>query len=1093
MINMKTFVSIFLFLLAIKSIGYCQKVYINEFMASNTRTLADATGAYEDWLELYNPTSSPVNLGGYYLTDNLATPTKYKLPTGSSQTIIPANGYLIIWASGEVSRGPLHVSFKLGAEGEQIGLFRPDGTTLVDTLSFGVQRSDVSRGRQPDASAIWRYFQGANISPGGTNLGKTGYEGFSNAPVFSKAGGFYTTNINLSITSPDTSVTIYYTLDGSDPDPTNPNAVSFPYKNSYPDQAGQPFGTMLFGSFRTYTYTGPIPISDRTSSANSLSAKSSTYNFSPGYFPSAPVFKGTVVRAVAYKANSLVSDIVTQTYFVTPSASRYSIPVVSIALNEKHLFDYNTGIYTAGAVFDNWRSTFPGGPAEFCTIANFTMEGELWERPGHVEFFLNNSLISKQPIGLRIHGGCSRTFPRKSLRLYGDADFQYPFFSNRPPSLFYNRLLLRNSGNDWTYTLMIDSYMQTMVRHLNVETQSSRPSVVFLNGEYWGLHILNERYDGYFLNRNFGVDADSVDIVDIRNGYSADEGDLVNYNELKTYFQQNSPINYAYAKTLIDVENVADYQVSEIYSANSDWPQNNQLAWRKRTSQYVPNAPRGQDGRWRWMLKDMDYGLSLVNNFQHTTLYLATDTNEFTLFFRRLLDIPEFKTYFINRSADLLNTTFLPSRTVGLLTSFKEDYQPYMTEHFNRWPSGTTYTGWLSNVNNIKTFVEQRPAYVREHFRNKFGLAANRNLTVNVSNANQGYVKVNTIDILPTTVGVAENPYPWTGVYFQGNAIRLVAKAKSGYKFIGWKEGNTLVATDTAYSYDPTADRTLLAVFDLDDTFDANPFSFNLLNCSYRLDGWSATAAAGTYPPNMQLVTMNQADPTLAATIADTVTGVYNLTSGTRINGLGTAGIAFINTGGGNTGYTGSALGGALLALRTTGLNQVSVQWVGGTVTPNVRQYRIRLRYRLGNSGAFTDLLDGANNPVEYVRNATAGHSQQIGPVALPASLLNKPYIQLLWQYYWTGVGTSGARDQLRIDDIVISRGNCESLSTGDWSSPATWSCGRVPTACDEVRISAGHTVRLTTAGSVAKRVQFGPDARLQYVTPVASLLFPQP
>ncbi|MCX6216996.1 CotH kinase family protein [Spirosoma sp.] len=1090
---MKNKISILILFLKISLSSYGQQIYINELMASNSRTLADHTGAYEDWIELYNPTYAPVDIGGYYLTDNIKAPTKFKLPTGSPQTVIPANGYLLIWASGEVSRGPLHVSFKLGAEGEQIGLYLPDGVTKVDTLSFGPQRTDISRGRQPDGSANWRYFQGTNVSPGTTNDGKTGYEGFVTTPVFSRTGGFYSTDFTLSITSADPTVTIYYTLDGSDPDPTNPNAVSFPYKNSYPDQAGQPFGPMLAGSFKTYTYSGDIPIADRTSSANSLSVKSSTFNFSPGYFPTTPVFKGTVVRAVAYKANSIASDIVTQTYFVTPSTSRYSLPVVSITLNEKHLFDYNTGIYTAGAVFDNWRSTYPGGPAEFCTVSNYTMEGDTWERPGNAEFFLNNASIINQPIGLRIHGGCSRAFPRKSLRLYSDTDFNYRFFSNRPSSVFYNRLLLRNSGNDWAYSLMIDSYMQTMVRHLNVETQSSRPSVLFLNGEYWGVHILNERYDKYYVNRNFAVDPDSVDIVDIRDGYSADEGDLVKYNELKSYFEQNASIDYTYAKTQIDIDNLADYQIAEVYSGNSDWPQNNQLSWRKRTSQYVPNAPRGQDGRWRWMIKDMDYGLGLVNDVTNPTLYRATDNNEFTLFFRRLLDIPEFKGYFINRFADLLNTTFLPSRTTALLTSFKDEYQPNMQEHFNRWPSSNTYSEWLINVSRIKSFVEERPAYVREHIRNKFGLTTNRNLTVNVSNMAQGYVKVNTIDILPITLGIAASPYPWTGTYFQGNPIRVVAKAKTGFKFQAWQEGSTVVSTDTAYSYNPTSDRTLVAVFELDDSFNSNPPSFNLLACSYSLDGWSATAPAGTYPSNMQLVVMNQADPTLTATIADTVKGAYNLTSGTRINGLGDAGIAFINTGGSNPGFAASAVGGALLALRTTELTQASVKWTGGTVTPNPRQYRIRLRYRIGDSGSFSDLLDASNNPVEYVRNASAGHSQVIGPVDLPATLLNKPYIQLLWQYYWTGVGTSGARDQLQLDDIVISRGSCASLASGNWNAVAIWSCGRVPTVCDDVLIRAGHVVSVTISNAVAKRVQFETNARLEYATPTSALMLGTP
>lgn len=1090
---MKNLLLLITLLFGLNLSGRGQQLYINEFMASNSRTLADGTSAYEDWLEIYNPNSYTVDIGGYYLTDNLTTPTKHQFAVGSAQTIIPANGYLLVWASGEISRGPLHVNFKLSADGEQIGLYRPDGITVVDSLTFGAQRTDISRGRQPDGSANWLYFPTINSSPGASNDAKTGYAEFLTAPVFSQAGGFYASNFNLSITSPDPAATIYYTLDGSDPDPTNPSSVTYAYKNSYPEVPGQPYGGFLTSSYQTNIYTTALPISDWTSSPNSVSLKSSTFNFAPAYFPTTPVYKGTVVRARAYKANALASDIITQTYFITPLSARYSVPVISIATTEKNLFDYNTGIYNAGIAFDNFRAANPSMPVNDCTAGNFFNEGDAWEKPGNVEFFMNNSPIINQLIGLRIHGGCSRTFPRKSLRLYGNTDFNYPFFSSRPASLTYNRLLLRSGGNDWAYSLIIDAYMHTMVRHLTFDTQANRPSVVFVNGEYWGVHSLYERYDKYYFNRNYAIDPDSVDIVSARFGFTPDEGDLVAFTNLFTYFTQNNPVDYTYAKTQIDVENLADYQIAEIFAANTDWPHNNQVFWRKRTSQYVHNAPRGHDGRWRWMLKDLDFGLSLVSTYTHPTIISATDDNEYTLFFRRLLDIPAFKSYFINRYADLLNTTFLPTRTVDLLNTFKLDYQPYMEEHFARWAAGNNYNGWLTNINTIQTFVEQRPAFARDQIRNKFSLTANRSLTVTVSGAAQGYVRVNTIDILPTTVGVAVTPYPWTGIYFQGNVIRIVAKPKAGYKFQHWKEGSTVITTDTAYSYNPTANRSLLAVFDLDDTFDANPRSFTLLSCDFRFDQWSATAPAGTYPANMQFVTMNQADPTLSATIADTVSGPYNYTSSTRINGLGTDGISFINTGGGNTGYPASSLGGALLALRTTGLTEAAVQWRGGTVTPNSRQYRIRLRYRIGDTGPFTDLLDGSGNPVEYMRNAGAGHSQVMGPVSLPAGLLNKPYIQLLWQYYWSGVGTSGPRDQLRVDDIVISRGKCESVASGNWNTAATWTCGRVPTACDDVFIKNGHVVTLTGLTAVAKSVQFETNARLVYQAPATALSILRP
>ncbi|GAB4026945.1 CotH kinase family protein [Spirosoma koreense] len=1008
-----------------------QALYINELMASNAKTLADGSGSFEDWIEIYNPNAFAVDIGGYYVTDNLSTPTKYRLPTGSSQTVIPANGFLVLWASEELTRGANHLNFKLSANGESFGLFRPNGasTISVDQVTFGAQRTDVSWGRQPNGTANWLYFSGTNCSPGASNDGKTGYPTIMGTPAFSRTGGFYSSDFNLSITAPDPSATIYYTLDGSDPDPANLNGTTFQYKNSYAEQPNQFGGGLLTGSYQTLAYTGAIPISDRSSAANSVSVKSSTYNNTPYYFPTTPVFKGTVVRAVAYKANALASDVVTQTYFVTPNTARYTIPVTSLSFNEKHFFDYNTGIYTAGQGFDNWRASNATTPAGFCTPGNYSNEGDAWERPGNVEFFVNNSSVINQAMGIRINGNCTRYIPRKALRLYGNDDFAYSFFNNRPANQSYNRLLLRSGGNDWNYSLIVDSYMQTMVRHLRFDTQSNVPSAVFVNGEYWGIHSLEERYDKYYLNRNYNVDVDSVDVVSVYGGYEADEGDLQVFNNLQSYLDANSfftQTNYdLVANTWVDVENFTDYQISEIYSANTDWPQNNQQFWRKRTSQTRLTAPYGHDGRFRWMMKDMDFGLSNINNYDDFTIYHATANSEFTKLFRRFLMVDSYKSYFINRYADLLNTTFNPDRTVALLNSFIQGYQPYMPEHFERWKGGISYADWLNNIDRIRTFVQLRPTKAREHARDLFGLQGFRNVTVNVSNADQGYVKVNTIDILPTTVGVSATPYPWTGIYFQGNAIRIVAKPKSGFRFVAWQENGSTIATDTAYSYNPTTDRTLTAVFAPSDSFAGKPAAFTLSSGDYRFESWSPTATPATYPANMHLVSMNQADPALSATfaLADTVTGAYNYSSSTRINGLGENGLSFINTGGANPGYVASSLGGAMLALNTLGVNKAYVQWTGGTVTPNPRQYAIRLRYRIGDSGPFSDLLNDSNQPVEYLRNATAGHSLVLGPVSLPAALLNKPYVQLLWQYYWTGTGTSGARDQLRLDDIVVTQG----------------------------------------------------------------------
>lgn len=145
-------------------------VFINEWMADNTGTIADpADGDFEDWFEIYNPSNTPVNLEGYYLTDNLNQKTQFKIPAGFT---LPANGFLLVWADGEPNqnsptRTDLHVNFRLSADGEAIGLFAPDGT-LVDSVTFGKQSADVSMGRFPDGSNEISVF--TNATPGKANM-----------------------------------------------------------------------------------------------------------------------------------------------------------------------------------------------------------------------------------------------------------------------------------------------------------------------------------------------------------------------------------------------------------------------------------------------------------------------------------------------------------------------------------------------------------------------------------------------------------------------------------------------------------------------------------------------------------------------------------------------------------------------------------------------------------------------------------------------------------------------------------------------------------------------------------------------------------
>ena len=180
-------------------------VFINEWMTSNLGSLADpADGDFDDWFELYNPGDTPVDLQDYYLTDNLANRTQYHIPAGY---VIPAHGFLLVWADGEAGqnstdRPDLHVNFSLAKAGEAIGLYAPNGTTPIDTVTFGNQTNDVSEGRYADG-AVTRYFMSTPTPRGPNTIGLA-----NTAPSINSIA-------NLTIRLGQTAST---TVTGTDPD-----------------------------------------------------------------------------------------------------------------------------------------------------------------------------------------------------------------------------------------------------------------------------------------------------------------------------------------------------------------------------------------------------------------------------------------------------------------------------------------------------------------------------------------------------------------------------------------------------------------------------------------------------------------------------------------------------------------------------------------------------------------------------------------------------------------------------------------------------------------------------------------------------------
>lgn len=214
-------------------------------------------------------------------------------------------------------------------------------------------------------------------------------------------------------------------------------------------------------------------------------------------------------------------------------------------------------------------------------------------------------------------------------------------------------------------------------------------------------------------------------------------------------------------------------------------------------------------------------------------------------------------------------------------------------------------------------------------------------------------------------------------------------------------------------------------------------------NGPYLMDAWSASAPAGTHPPNMTFYQTAAAvpDPALGEPMENPWLLPYDRTSRSRVNGLGADGFSFINTSDPQAEPGSGFMGAAVLSLDTTGAQDVHVIWTGGTVLANTRDYGVRLQYRVGESTAFTDVISNGQ-PVEYVRNPVSGHSQVIGPVTLPADAGNKPLVQLRWKYHHRS-GTTGSRAQLRVDNVQVTAGHPAPAELHVVSAPAAGQKGR--------------------------------------------------
>lgn len=763
---------------------WAQQPIINEILSSNQSAFQDEDGDAEDWIEIYNPGPNTVSLLGYGLSDDTNHLFRFVLPDISME----AQSFLLIWASGKNRKSanlPIHTNFKISAAGESLFLTSPD-SNYIQAFPAVALPANMGYGCQPDGSANWVYFP--SPTPGAANSSQ-GYDRFLQAPAFSRTSGFYKNQFHLTIAAQEPDVDIFYTLDGSEPDTTNLNGRTYRYKKPFPH-------TQFFNgdSIKTRHYSSPILIKNRTPEPNRISRIPTAPDTNTFYLPGYNVLKATVVKAKCFAPNSLASKTMAATFIVHPDSSNlFKIPVVSLSLDEDLLFDYDTGIYVPGRDFDTWRMQNPNAPLLGELPGNFRRSTKL---ESHLQYLESGVPKINSLADIRIAGQFSRNFRLKSLKVEAKAenDNQFPhrFFKEKPDSTF-GMFTLRNAGNDWNLAYMRDAVTHTICKNLPFDKEAYQPTVLLLNGEYWGIFNLRERQEAPYLKRYYNLEKKDVDMVE--NNSTAEMGDMAHYQQMVQFFQQNNlsnPTHFDHVKTLMDVENFTDYYQSNIYVNNFDWPFNNIRCFRKRTNQFLPNAPKNHDGRWRWMMHDTDFGLgNYVRppsfNSLAPALSTAPSVAASTLLMRKLLENPSYKNYFINRFADLLNSTFLENRVVPMLNEIQNRMAPEIPRHTARWKDPSSLAGWNVHVNTIRKFLSERRPFVRKHIAQYFSLDTNlASVRLQVDDTAKGWIQINTLAIKRGTDGIGQTAYPWQGRYFKGIPVQLKAVPLPGFQFSHW-------------------------------------------------------------------------------------------------------------------------------------------------------------------------------------------------------------------------------------------------------------------------------------------------------------------
>ena len=756
------------------------KLIINEVMQSthSTREL-DLLMEYPDgWVELYNPGDDPVSLKDWRIGKKSKYKKGYELP----DIEIPANGYFVVYCDKSdtvvTANGitEVHADFRITTDTVSYIYLFDSQKGIADSVELPKMFvPDVAYGRETDGADKWGYE--LKVTKGGSNTG-----GLAIAILpqpFLTPSSYISTDAEQEPGSTGTALQVRHMTD-----------LSLVCSNGepVPDEA-----------VCHYTLNGTEPTLD------------------------SPVLEQSAFKGLFIRHNTQIKASLFMEGYITPPAESHlyllhgrklAIPTVALSVNNEDLLNAEYGI------FENQ----PKNSDE----AHDKSLMKNWRRPAQFQYFNASGGEPRMTrlCEIRVGGAYTRINKLKSLIVYADKRFDgndlfdYNFWNATKKGIAgVPSLGLRASGNDFGNSYMRDGIAQIMIgTYTDVDWQGYQPAIYYINTEYKGVINIRERAneDNVWTHYDGLEDITLVEITSKQQRGELKEGNYQDYSDFLDWCIDS--INHhtlAEYEERMDVVEYTNAMICHIFFGNTDFPANNVIVWK-------PNTP---EGRWRWILKDVDRAFGLWNFCPadgESLKWILREPNNITsdnehnsalatATFRNLINyVPEYRDLFIDRLSVYMGD-FLTSANMNSWIKWAHDLmateQPYFKEGMS--------SNWNNEVENMKKWGAARIPSMYKQLQERFELGDIIPAKVNngVKKMDCKYYRVSVNGVPLTEAKLNGSLYTQREYVFEGRHTR------NGYEILGWNLTETVNGVErkttlwgSTVSYTPDATVTAFSI-----------------------------------------------------------------------------------------------------------------------------------------------------------------------------------------------------------------------------------------------------------------------------------------